>query len=81
MDNTLIITVENEQGEKIKLQLIETIEVDNNKYSLLAPMDEEEKAYIYRAVDLGHNNTRYDVIEDNEEFNRVLEAYESMFDD
>jgi uncharacterized protein YrzB (UPF0473 family) len=79
MENNLIIKVVNQDGEKIELQLIDTFEVDGKKYSLLAPPNEEEDAYILRVIELGEGKRRYEYIEDDEEFERVLEVYETSF--
>lgn len=81
MSDNLIVKVVNEDGEKIELQLIDTLTVEGQKYVLLAPVGEENDAYVYRVVDLGDNKSSYEYIEDDEEFNRVLDAYEASFEE
>lgn len=78
MSDSLIIKVLNEDGEKIELQLIDSLVVDGQKYVLLAPIGEEDDAYVYRAIPLGDNKESYEYIEDDKEFNKVLDAYEAL---
>lgn len=78
MSDSLIIKVLNEDGEKIELQLIDSLVVDGQKYVLLAPVGEEDDAYVYKAISLGDNKESYEYIEDDEEFNKVLDAYEAL---
>ena len=77
MSDSLVIKVMNEDGEKIELQLIHSLVVDGQKYVLLAPIGEEDDAYVYKAIPLGENKESYEYIEDDEEFNKVLDAYEA----
>ena len=81
MSENLIVKVVNEDGEKIELQLIDTLTVEGQKYVLLAPVGEESDAYVYRVVDLGDNKSSYEYIENDEEFNKVLDAYDASFED
>ncbi|WBW95380.1 DUF1292 domain-containing protein [Oceanirhabdus sp. W0125-5] len=79
MSTELIIKVMTEDGNKIELQLIESFVIEGQKYSLLAPVDDDENAYVYKAIDLGDNKTEYEVVEDDMIFNMVLDEYEKMF--
>ena len=79
MSTELIIKVMTEEGKKIDLQLIESFVIEGQKYSLLSPVDDDENAYVYKAIDLGENKTEYEVVEDDHIFNMVLDEYEKMF--
>lgn len=81
MSEENIITVLNEDGEKIELQLIDTIEMDENLYALIAPVGDEEDAYVYKIVYDAEGKKHYEVVEDDSEFDRVLEKYEASFDE
>jgi len=48
MEENKIITMLDEDGEKVDFELIEIIELDENKYALLAPIGEEEDAFVYK---------------------------------
>ena len=80
MEENKIITMIDEDGEKVDFELIEIIELDANKYALLAPIGEEEDAFVYK-IELVDDKEQYIAVEDEKEFERVLEEYESTFDE
>nr|WP_246578073.1 DUF1292 domain-containing protein [Clostridium frigoris] len=69
-----------EDGEKVDFEIIEIIELDENKYALLAPIGEEEDAFVYK-IELVDDKEQYIAVEDEEEFAKVLEEYESTFEE
>jgi len=80
MEENKIITMIDEDGEKVDFELIEIIELDGNKYALLAPIGDEEDAYVYKIEEVD-GKAQYIAVDDEEEFERVLEEYESTFDE
>lgn len=80
MEENKIITMLDEDGEKIDFELIEIIELDENKYALLAPIGEEDDAFVYK-IEMVDDKEQYIAVEDEEEFERVLEEYDSTFED
>ncbi|AHM57397.1 hypothetical protein EAL2_c21160 [Peptoclostridium acidaminophilum DSM 3953] len=80
MTDAELIKVQDEEGNDIELELIETIELDGNEYVILAPAGQEEDAYVYKVVD-SPEGKKYVAIEDEDEFERVAEEYESYFDE
>jgi len=80
MEENKIITMLDEDGEKVDFELIEIIELDENKYALLAPIGEEEDAFVYK-IELVEGKEQYIAVEDEEEFEKVLEEYESTFEE
>ena len=80
MEENKIITMLDEDGEKIDFELIEIIELDDNKYALLAPIGEEDDAFVYK-IEVIDNIEQYISVEDEEEFAKVLEEYESTFEE
>jgi uncharacterized protein YrzB (UPF0473 family) len=78
MEENKIITMLDEDGEKVDFELVEIIELDENKYALLAPIGEEDDAFVYK-IDKVDDKEEYIAVEDEEEFARVLEEYESTF--
>jgi len=80
MEENKIITMLDEDGEKIDFELIEIIELDENKYALLAPIGEEDDAFVYK-IEVIDNIEQYISVEDEEEFAKVLEEYESTFEE
>lgn len=80
MEENKIITMLDEDGEKVDFELIEIIELDENKYALLAPIGEEDDAFVYK-IELVDDKEQYIAVEDEAEFERVLEEYESTFEE
>ena len=80
MEENKIISMMDEDGEKVDFELIEIIELDENKYALLAPIGDEEDAFVYK-IETVDGKEQYIAVEDEEEFERVLEEYESTFDE
>ncbi|MBU3128130.1 DUF1292 domain-containing protein [Clostridium tagluense] len=80
MEENKIISMMDEDGEKVDFELVEIIELDENRYALLAPIGDEEDAFVYKITTV-NDKEEYNAVEDEEEFERVLEEYESTFDE
>jgi len=80
MEENKIITMIDEDGEKVDFELVEIIELDGNKYALLAPIGEEDDAFVYK-IEVVDDKEQYIAVEDEEEFAKVLEEYESTFEE
>ncbi|MBZ9688714.1 DUF1292 domain-containing protein [Clostridium estertheticum] len=80
MEDNKIISMMDEDGEKVDFELVEIIELDENRYALLAPIGDEEDAFVYKITTVD-DKEEYIAVEDEEEFERVLEEYESTFDE
>ncbi|MBK5241812.1 DUF1292 domain-containing protein [Clostridium sp.] len=80
MEENKIITMVDEDGEKVEFELVEIIDLNENKYALLAPVGDEDDAYVYKIEEVD-GKKEYIAVEDEEEFEKVLEEYESTFDE
>ncbi|WZL71914.1 DUF1292 domain-containing protein [Clostridiaceae bacterium 35-E11] len=80
MEDKKIVTLMDEEGQPLDLEVVEILEMDDEKYALLAPIGEEEDAYVYKIVE-AEGREEYVVVEDDDEFERVLEEYNSYFDE
>lgn len=75
MDN--IITLLDDEGKEVECEVIDLFEYDEKEYVVLLPVDEEDP-YILR-VDKDEDGTEvFAVIEDDEEFEKVAEAYDEL---
>ncbi|HCQ88780.1 MULTISPECIES: DUF1292 domain-containing protein [unclassified Clostridium] len=79
-DKKIITVLDAETNEKIELELVEEIVLNDVKYVLLAPTDNDEDAYIYKIVNVDGKDT-YEMVENEEEFNAVVEEYDKLFDE
>jgi len=73
MEKNKIITVLNENGVKVELELIDAIKMDGKEYVIVGPKESDE-AYAYKSV-VKNGETEYLSIGQGEEFNRVLEKF------
>lgn len=75
-----VITLVDEDGQEHDFALECTLEVDGQLYAVLIPLDDtdeeedEEEAYIFR-VEMEDGEEQLVMLDDEEEFNRVAEAY------
>lgn len=81
MEEMNIITITDaETQEKVELELVEDLTIDDVRYVILAPIDEDtEDAYIYKVVKQGKDES-YEAVEDEEEFNKVVAEYDKIFE-
>jgi hypothetical protein len=68
-----IITVLNESGQKVDLELIDAIKMDGNQYVIVGPKGSDE-AFAYKSV-VKNGETEYLSIGQGEEFKKVLKKY------
>lgn len=76
-DELIILT--DEDGNEHEFSLIDVIEVDDNQYAILLPVEEEEEgeAVIFRIEEEDGEDILVD-IESDDEFERVVEAWEEI---
>lgn len=67
------MSVENEKGERVELELVDTINLADKKYVIVSQIGTDD-AFAYR-VNEYKGDTKYKSIGDGAEFHRVLEAY------
>ncbi|WP_010233691.1 DUF1292 domain-containing protein [Clostridium arbusti] len=73
MQTNKLITVLNENGEKVDLEFIDAIKMDGNEYVIVGPKDSNE-AYAYKSI-IKNGETTYLSIGQGEEFKKVLQKY------
>lgn len=71
--NKPFMIVENGKGEKVELELVDRINIENNNYVILSQIGTEE-AFAYKVVNNNGQN-EYSSIGAGAEFKKVLEKY------
>ncbi len=79
MDEKKIVTFVDEDGKDLEFEVVDYVELDDQRYALLAPLGDEEDAFVYKVIEV-EGKEEYVVVDDDDEFERVLEEYESLFD-
>lgn len=81
-----IILLYDEDGNETEFEVVATLELDENEYAILLPRDdardpdaeEVEEAYILRIEQDENGEDVLVGIEDEEELNAVIDAYEEL---
>ena len=82
-DEDQIIETIDENGNVIKFEIFDIVEVDEQEYALLLPVDEEEESTEVVLMRLSKEGEEYlfETIDDDEEFEKVAAYVESMEDE
>ncbi|EYE89667.1 hypothetical protein Q428_01240 [Fervidicella metallireducens AeB] len=79
MENVVVLTDEN--GVETKFEVITALEVDGKEYFVLYPVDsEEDDAVVFRLDTNEDGEEMLAEIEDDEEFEKVAQAYEEWLE-
>ena len=82
MEDQLIETID-EDGNVVKFELIDIVELEGKEYGLLLPHEEkqdEEKEVVLMRLTKDGEEYIFEIIENDEEFNKVVEFIESLDD-
>ena len=79
-----VYTLVDEEGVETDFEFLGSIELDGNTYVAFSPLDQDEESdeeeYVVFKVSADEDgNEVYDNIEDDEEFDRVSDAFEDAF--
>lgn len=73
-----VIELLNEKGEKEEFHIIATFGLDENSYAALLPVEEDEDIFIFRLEEDDSGETILIGIEDKNELNDAIDAYEEL---
>ena len=79
-DEDQIIETVDENGNVIKFELFDIVEVDEQEYALLLPVEEEDEVVLMRLSKDG-DEYLFETIDDDEEFDKVATYVENMEDE
>lgn len=83
MENENKITLIDDNGKEIEFGIVATLEVNESEYAILEALDEGEKeegVVIFKIVNLDGEEV-LESIQNEEELNLVLQAYEELLDE
>jgi len=82
MEDRETITLFDEDGHETEFEVLGIVNVDENDYAILVPMDEDEsedeEAYIFRIDNDENGEEVLTEVEDDDEFEAVREAWEAV---
>lgn len=78
MDDKLIMSFKDEDGNKVDFEAVAEIYLEEQKYLILAPVEgDEEDAFVFR-VDEEEGQEVLNLVEDDEEFLKVNKEYKNL---
>lgn len=81
-DEDQIIETIDENGNLIKFELFDIVEVDEQEYALLLPVEEKESdEVVLMKITKDGEEYLFETIEDDEEFEKVAQYVENMDDE
>lgn len=80
MSEKKTIMLKDENGQEKEFEIVEVLEIEEKKYVLVAPVGDEDDAFVYR-IDEIDGVEHLVPVEDDEEFEIVFEEYNSYFDE
>lgn len=81
-DRENIVVLTDEEGVETEFEVITILEVENNQYCVLYPVDsDEEDAIVLKLVQDESGEDMLTEIESDEEYEKVVEAYEEWADE
>ena len=80
MEKENIFTLTDEEGNESEFELLGELNVDDNVYLALIPLDGDEDEYVILKVEVDENGDELLVtIDDDDEFDNVADAFEDTF--
>lgn len=78
-----IIETIDENGEKVKFELYDIVEVEEQEYALLLPVEDDEDAdeLVIMRLEKDGDEYLFETIDSDEEFDRVAEYVETLMDE
>ncbi|PRR83392.1 DUF1292 domain-containing protein [Clostridium vincentii] len=73
-----IMSFKDEDGNKVDLEAIARIFVEETEYVLLAPLDEESEDVFAFRIDIVDEKEELNLVEDDKEFERVTKEYKKL---
>lgn len=80
MNEENIVVLVDEEGNELEHEIVFTFSLEDKEYAVLLPLDGSEEAVVYRMQETENDEFLFEFIEDDDEFDRVAEAYENLLD-
>ena len=76
-----IVTLTDEDGVESDFEVIGSLELDDNEYLALVPVDSEEDEYIILKIMVENGEEILVTIDDDDEFDRVADAFDNELEE
>lgn len=78
METDKIISLQDENGEDQEFEIIATLEINEDEYAVLLPLDGSDEAVIFKVVEEIDGESVLEYVNDDDEFDMVAKAYEEL---
>ncbi len=76
-----IVTLTDEEGVESDFEVIGSLELDDNEYLALVPVDSQEDEYIILKLQVEDGEEILVTIDDDDEFDRVADAFDNELEE
>lgn len=80
MNEENIVVLVDEEGNELEHEIVFTFSFEEREYAVLLPLDDSDEAVVYRMQETENDEFLFEFIEDDDEFDRVAQAYEDLLD-
>ena len=80
VEETDFITLEFDDGTEVECEIMGVFDYDGKEYIALIPDDQSDDVYIYGYKEVGDDEFELVDIEDDEEFKKVVAAFDSIME-
>lgn len=81
MNEENIVILVDEEGNELEHEIVFTFTFEEREYAVLLPLNGSEEAVVYRMTETEDDEFLFEFIEDDDEFDRVAQAYEDLLDE
>ena len=82
LDEPMILPVTLDDGTEISCEVLSIFPVEGKQYAALLPLDEQyEDIFLYRFIPQGKEEFTLDGIEDDDEYEAVVDVFDMLLDD
>jgi hypothetical protein len=79
MEESNVVVLTTEDGQDMEFNIVASLDVNEDLYFVLSPKDEEEDGVvIFKSVDITGEEETLEIVEDEEELDAVLDAFEEL---
>ena len=79
-DGPIYVTLEYDDGTEVETEIMGTFEVGGKEYIALIPDDDSDDVYLYGYAEVNDKEFELLDIEDDEEFERVVQEFDALMD-
>ena len=77
----MFVTLDLDDGSQLECQILTIFDVDNQNYTALVPVDNDEEVIFYRYFEDEEGNPSLENIDSDDEFDAVSDRFDELLDE